>query len=133
MQSRGNARDRSVAERDRFGHFLGRGYEKAGDPGFDDVAQRAGGKGHDRAAAGERLHCHERTRFGHQARDQQNAGRRQEPALACETDRTEKPRVAAEPWPDLLRKILLVGLIREYLTGDSNSGAPANRAASSAR
>src|SRR3954452_9869329 len=108
----------TVAERDLFGHFVGRGYEKAGDAGFDDVAQRTGGKGNHRAAAGERLHCHERTRFGHQARDQQNAGRRQEPALACETERTEEPGVAAEPWRDLLRKILLVGFIREYLTGD---------------
>ena len=51
------------------------------------------------------------------------AGRRQEPALACEAERTEEPGVAAEPWRDLLRKILLVGFIREYLTGDQQRRA----------
>src|SRR4051794_38151699 len=113
----------TVAERDRIGHFLGRGCEKAGDPGFDDVVQRTGGEGNDRTTAGERLHGHERTRFGHQAGDQQNAGRCQEPALACEAYRTEKAGVAAEPWPDLLRKISLVGLIREYLTAQQQQRA----------
>ena len=117
---------------DRCGHFLYVVDEKPGHPMFDDFGQRAGRKRHDRGAAGERLHRHQRTRFGDKARYQQAAGGGQQPALAGKTDVAEEPRVESEAGRDLAIEILSMGRIGEYLSRDEGRN-PAISAASSAR